>query len=128
VTIVWCTRNKSTTVMLWGFVPLSGVWLGWITAILDLLLYGYPNPPIGFLACVHLVGAYFFAADRIPFLPYAGAGGASMFGNRAKAEKKEATTRGQVRYDQSYFDEVRRREQERSEQERLKKLFGEDDK
>jgi hypothetical protein len=125
VTVVWCVRNKDAKVMLFGFLPLSGLWLGWATVISDLLLYGAGSPIIGVLACVHLGVAWAFAADRIPFLLYTGTGGYRP-GRKVKINEKEATGRGQVRYDQTYFDEVKRRETERSEQERLRKLFGDE--
>src|ERR1019366_8547136 len=70
VTIVWCVRNRNTVIMLFGFIPLTGFWLGWATAIADLLLYGAGAPIIGVLACLHLAVAALFAANRIPFLPY----------------------------------------------------------
>jgi hypothetical protein len=126
VTILWCVRNKQTSVMMFGFLPLSGFWLGWATVVSDLLLYGAGAPVLGVLACVHLGVAYLIAADKVPFFPYAGSDSGFRTGKRIRPNQKEATTRGQVQYDQTYFDEVKRRETERSEQERLKKLFGDD--
>lgn len=125
LTIVWCVRNRTASVMLFGFLPLSGFWMGWATVVGDVLLYGAHNPLLGVFACVHLGAAYLFAADKLPFAPYA-TEGPYRTGRRIRPKEKEATTRGQARYDQSYFDEVKRRETEREEQERLKKLFGED--
>jgi hypothetical protein len=110
--------------MLFGFLPLTGYWLGWATVIMDLLLYGAGAPVVGVLACVHLGGAALFASDRLPYLPYGS--GDYRPGRKVKVNEKEAVGRGQVRYDQTYFDEVKRREKEREEQERLKKLFGEE--
>jgi len=126
ITVVWCVRNRNTSILLYGFIPVTGFWLGWATAVINVLLYGAGNPVLGILSCVHLAIAYFFAADKIPFLPYAASGG-YQHGRRIKPNEKEATTRGQVRYDQTYFDEVKRRETERAEQERLKKLFGDEE-
>lgn len=124
ITVVWCVRNRTACIMLFGFVPLNGFWLGWATVISNLLLYGAGAPVVGVLACVHLAVAALFAAERIPILPY-GAGDYRP-GRKVKVNEKEATTRGSVRYDQTYFDEVKRRETERAEQERLKKLFGDE--
>ena len=125
VTVVWCVRNRTSIVNLFGFLPLTGYWLGWATALINLFLYGASAPPLGVLACLHLIIVAFYAADKFAFWPY-GAGNSSFgSGRRIKVNEKEATTRGQVRYDQSYFDEVKRRETERAEQERLRKLFGE---
>jgi len=120
ITIVWCVRNRTASVMMFGFVPLSGFLLGWATVVTDALLYGRSAPLLGGFACFHLAIAALYAMNKLPFLPY-GDGGYAM---ARKATKKEATTRGQVQYDQSYFDEVKRRETERAEQERLRKLLG----
>lgn len=126
ITLVWCVRNRSMVVMLFGFIPVSGFWLGWATVVTVLLLYGASAPVIGVLACVHLGAAALYAADRIPFLPYANSPVSLGTSKKPRRNEKEATTRGQVRYDDSYFDEVKRREEARKEQERLKKLLGDE--
>ena len=126
VTVIWCIRNRSATIMLFGFIPLQAIWLAWISGIAAFFIYGGPQSIIGLLACIHLVVAALYALDKIPFLLYGGGSGIVSSGRRVPGNRKEATTRGQVMYDQSYFDEVKRRETERAEQERLKKLFGED--
>ncbi len=125
LTLVWCVRNRTTNVMLFGFLPISGFWLGWGTVAATCLIFGAGAPVLGVLACVHLGVAALYALDRIPNLPYS-AGATALWGRKVRVNEKEATTRGQVRYDDTYFEDVRRREKERAEQERLKKLFGDE--
>ncbi len=125
VTVVWCVRNRTSVVNLFGFLPLTGYWLGWATALINLFLYGASAPQMGVLACLHLIIFALYAADKFPFWQYGPGNATYGSSRRIKVNEKEATTRGQVRYDQSYFDEVKRRETERAEQERLRKLFGE---
>lgn len=119
VTILWCTRNPNATVHVYMVIPVAAKWIGWMVVAFVLISFGNRYPLFGLLECVPLALAYFYGSNRIPGLPY-GAGGVY------KLTKKEATTRGQVMYDQSYFDEVKQRETERAENERLKKLLGED--
>jgi hypothetical protein len=115
MTIAWCTRNQSAVINMYGILPLSGKWLGWLTVVITLFSMGLGNPVLGALACLHLAVAWAFAADR---LPLAFAGGV----RRAKKDEVQAT-RAQARYDETYYDEVRKREKEREERERLRKLF-----
>jgi len=119
LTILWCTRNPSHTIRVYMVIPVTGKWIAWITVACVLVGYGYEVPLMGIVDCIPLFLAYLYAANRLPRLAY-GSGGVYQ------ATQKEATTRGQVMYDQSYFDEVKRREKEREERERLKKLLGED--
>ncbi len=107
-------------VRLYCILPITGKWLGWITVGMVVFYFGHAAPIVGGFAAIPLAIAYAYASDRIPRLAYG-------VERRIKINEKEATTRGQVRYDQTYFDEVKRRERERAEQERLKKLFGDGD-
>lgn len=119
VTVLWCTRNPNATINVYMVIPVAAKWIGLLTAAFVLISFGNQVPLFGVLECIPLVLTYLYGSNRIPGLAY-GSGGAF------KKTRKEATTRGQVMYDQSYFDEVKRRETERAENERLKKLLGED--
>jgi hypothetical protein len=97
--------------------------LAWLTAALVLFGYGtmLQAPLLGAFACIHLIIAYYFAANRFEAVPYR-QGEGRVNPARMKATEKK---------DKSYFEEVRKREQERAERERLRKLFEdsmEDDK
>jgi membrane associated rhomboid family serine protease len=126
LTVAWSVRNRSSVVMLYGVIPISGKFFGWAAAVLILIMFGASTLPLGVAACVPLFAAYLFADDRIPALSFATTG-IRLPGRRIRPNQKEATTRGQVMYDQAYFDDVKRREIERAERERLKKLFGDED-
>jgi len=107
LTVAWCTRNPKATIMLCGILPMTGMWLGWLTVGSVFFGFGLPSPLVGLCAAIPLGLAYLFASDRLPFFPFGGQA------RVIKVNEKEATTRGQVKYDQSYFDEVKRREKER---------------
>ncbi|MBN9502049.1 MAG: hypothetical protein J0H02_09775 [Armatimonadetes bacterium] len=119
ITVIWCTRNQTQTIMLYGIVPVAGKWLGWITAATTVLLMGAGNPLMGVIAAPHLPIAWAYAANRIPFWVYSRGG--SQFGSR-KLRDNPNLKRGE-RMDKSYYDDVKRREKDREERERLRKLF-----
>ncbi len=124
--VAWAVRNRSAVIMLYGVIPLNGIFIGWSFGVLTLLMFGFQYPALGLAACIPLFLAFLFASDKIPGLPFVPNGVVIPLRRRIDPKKKEATTRGNVQYDQSYFDEVKRREQERLEKERLRKLLGED--
>lgn len=119
VTLVWCVRNPTSQIMLYGLIPLSGKWLGWITIAATILLSGRGNPLFGVISGLHLAVAWAFAANRIPFRTYSRGGG--TFGKAKLADRpflKKAD-----RMDKSYYDDVKKREKDRDERERLRKMF-----
>ena len=124
--VAWGVRNRSAVFMLYGVVPLNGIFIGWTFGALTLLMFGFQYPIIGVAACVPLAITYLFAVDRIPSVPFVPNGIIIPLRRHIDPKKKEATTRGQVQYDQAYFDDVKKREQERLVKERLRKLLGED--
>lgn len=109
LTVVWATRNPDLTVLFMFVIPLAGKWLGFIAAGIVLFDMGVGAPILGVLACVPLILAWLFATDRLPF-SYSG-----VSGKRANWKPSER--------DDKYMDEVRKREKERQERERLRKLF-----
>lgn len=112
VTIAWATRNPNQTMLFMMVVPIAAKWLAWLTVGIVIFGYGFPKPVLGLLAAVHLLVAYLYAANKIPFLQW---GRAAFVQNRQGWKPQERDNR--------YFDEVRKREQERAERERLRKLF-----
>ncbi len=125
LTVAWSVRNKTQTLSVYGVIPVRAYVLGWLASILLVLSYGSTVPVLGLFATLPLIIAFCFASDLIPRLSFSGDPTARNR-RRISPTEKELTTRGQVRYDQSYFDEVKRRELERLEKERLKQLLGED--
>lgn len=113
LTVIWGFRNKTASVMLFAFLPLTGVWLAFLAAVICFVSYAHP-PVLGVFACLHLILAWAYATDRLPALKYGGATGPVM---------KYKPSKAQVQKEKAFFDDVRKREQERQERERLRKLF-----
>lgn len=113
VTVLWCARNQTATIMLYGMVPISGFWLAVFTAVADVLYFGTIHPVVGLLAGLHLIPAWFFGLGRMPI----------GFTGKPKRKKEDAVVKGGTRYDDAYYENVKKREIEREEQERLRKLF-----
>ncbi len=111
ITMLWCARNQTTTIMLYGVIPLSGKWLAVLDLVIIFLLYGNGYPLLGAFAIAPLIGFYLYGLGRVPGVSY------------LHAPKQVQATRAQARYDQTYYDDVKKREQEREERERLRKLF-----
>jgi hypothetical protein len=110
VTMVWCARYPNTSIMLYGIVPVPGRWLAVIDVVIVVLLYGNGLPLLGVFAAAPLALAYLYGLGKLPFR------------YQARVEEKQAT-RAQARYGEKYYDDVKKREQEREEKERLRKLF-----
>jgi membrane associated rhomboid family serine protease len=113
MTVSWAVRNKTATVRLMMCLPVPGAILGWLTVAIVLFGYGsvYGSPIMGVFACLHLGLAYLFTTNRLPGISYAGPSQSSKV---LKAQEKRSS---------AYYDDVRKREQEREERERLRKLF-----
>lgn len=110
VVCVWCTRHSGNPIGFWG-IPMAARWFGYLMALIAFTHYGFASPAIGLLACLHLPIVSLFASNKIPRLQYT----APVYQpNPSKAARER---------DSKYFDEVREREQERQERERLRKLF-----
>jgi hypothetical protein len=114
VIVVWGARNPRSSVLLYGVLPISGTWLAGLTVAAVFLSFGAMVPVAGALFAAILGVAWSFGQDRLP-LAYSGT-------RRAKAAKV-TVVRGATAYDESYFENVKQREIEREERERLRKLF-----
>jgi GlpG protein len=114
LTVAWGVRHKQAKVLLWGILPLSGIAIAGLTVALTVFGYGTGQPLRGVFACLPLGFAALFALDRIPGLRYA---------PPVLADRKVSAA--QLARERKFLEEVRRREKEREEQERLRKLLGE---
>lgn len=113
ITIIWGTRHPNDQVMLMFIIPIAGKYLAWLSAALVLFA---TSPALAPFAAAPLILAYFFAANRLPFAPYSGGGPLS-------AASRNKVSRNRERHDRAYMEDVKRREKNREEQERLRKLF-----
>jgi hypothetical protein len=111
LTVIWGFRNRTAPVMLFGVIPLTGYWLALLTVAMVFVDYAHPVIVLGIFACLPLLLAYAFAVDRIPRLQY------------AVPKPVYRPSKAQQLKEQNFFDDVRKREKEREERERLKKLF-----
>jgi membrane associated rhomboid family serine protease len=113
---IWATRNPNQTVMVFMIIPVAAKWIG-IAAVLGVFASysgGTAQPLIGLAAVVGCIIGFLYARDMIPNLSY---GRGSMNKQAAKP------TRAQKAREKEYYDDVYRREKEREEKERLRKLF-----
>jgi membrane associated rhomboid family serine protease len=108
-TVVWGTRNPTLEVLFLFVLRVQARWIAWISA--GLVFFGTMSPAMGVFAIAPLVLAHFYAANKLPFLAY------GRSGPRAQTSKEP------VWMTDKYLDEVKKREKEREERERLRKLF-----
>ncbi|MBX3120390.1 MAG: rhomboid family intramembrane serine protease [Fimbriimonadaceae bacterium] len=114
VTVIWGTRNPDAPLTLLFVLPLTGRWIAWLAGV---FAFFSTDAKLALFAALPLILAYFFAANKLPLAFTKGA--ARPFQKSQGATK----VRGAGVYSQEYFDEVEKREREREEKERLKKLF-----
>ncbi len=110
ITVAWGTRNPGSIVNLYMVIPVAAKWIAWIMAVSVLIEFGQGNPMMGVFACVPLALAWAFADNRLPGLTYGRE-------TRSRAAWKPSEK------DDRYFDEVRKRERDREDRERLRRLF-----
>ena len=112
---LWCARNRSARMMLWGIVPLSGAGMAVLVAASILFSYGANRPLEGVILTLPLGLVWLYGLERLP-IGFAG-------GGTARRAKHVAVVKGGMKYDDAYYENVKKREIEREEQERLRKLF-----
>jgi signal transduction histidine kinase len=110
LTVAWGTRHQNDVIRLWMVIPIQGKWLAILSVLLVFFSYGTGAPLMGAFAVAPLILSYLYAANRL-VVPY------------GRTYRPTKPTKASERHDQKYFDEVRKREQERAERERLRKLF-----
>jgi membrane associated rhomboid family serine protease len=119
LTVIWCLRNQTQEIRLYGVIPLTGKILAVVTVIVNILISGAGNPLFGLVASIHLGIAALFALNMIPFWTYSR--GASSFGKTKLSDRPNL--KKSERMDKGYYDDVKKREKEREERERLRKMF-----
>jgi hypothetical protein len=114
IIVAWGARNIHSSVMLYGILPLSGLWLAVLASFGVVFGYGQANPAAGLLTIIPLGLAWCYARELFPFRFSAGL---------PSRGEKVTYVRGATNYKDDYFENVKQREMEREEQERLRKLF-----
>lgn len=111
LTVIWAMRNPEHTILLMMIVPVKAKYLAVITAVVTLFTAGGPSPLMGVFALLPLLLGFLYATNRIPGLRF----GTTPADSVQKKKSNEEFRRFQ--------DEVRKKEKEREERERLRKLF-----
>jgi Der1-like family len=109
LTVMWATRNPLATVMIFGLVPVQARWIGVASAAT--IFFG-TSPALAPFAGIPMILAWAFAANKLP-LQYA----------KPRSDRPTERYRKHPKEDDNYFADVKRREKEREERERLRKLF-----
>jgi len=111
ITVAWSLANPSSTILLMFFLPAKAIWMAWISAGIVLFDVGQQRPVEGIFALIPLGLTYLLVTNRLP-IPYT-ARAASLSKDKKSENLRSAR----------YYDDVRKREQNRNEQEKLRKLF-----
>lgn len=110
--VVWATRYPRTPFRFFFFAEMEGKWMGLIGVVLTIVSYKpVALSPFGILP---LAFAWAYAAGKLPFFAY---------GLPTRQVTPPTGPRGIKVPRPDYFDDVKRREKERDERERLRKLF-----
>jgi membrane associated rhomboid family serine protease len=109
LTSVWASKNRTAQVALFGIIPIRAAWVAALGVLSVVYSYGFGAPVLG-LVCAVPSAAAWFLANGVPWL-----------GRRAESVGRGPAMGGKE-FD-AYRDRVRRREKEREEQERLRRLF-----
>ncbi len=106
--VTWGTLHPSENVLLWFLLPIRGSWIGWITFLGVVFLYGMGSPLRGVLMGVPLVLAWAYASGRFS------GWGVSLGGRGSRGARRG------VDYEGRDWDRLREVEEERR---RLRELF-----
>jgi len=109
VTIMWATQAPTAEVRLFGILPIQARYLAWFGAA---LIFFSAHPLVAPFLLIPLGLLWAFAANKLPI----------AYG-RPRANTPTAKYRKHWKEDDNYFSDVKRREKEREERERLRKLF-----
>lgn len=111
LTVLWGLQNRTARIMIWGIIPLSGLWLAMLSAGLLFFSYGTGNPVRGVMALVPCGIAWALAVYGVP-------------GDSPVVAGRRPSRAWQESEDRILQDAAKRRI-EREENERLRKLLGE---
>jgi membrane associated rhomboid family serine protease len=114
---LWATRYPNMIVRLFMCIPVAAKWIGVLSVATVFFIYASTAELAvrGIMAILGCAVAFFYAKNLIPNLPYGLRHGTAFI--------KPKPTKAQVAREKEYYDDVFRREKEREERERLRKLF-----
>lgn len=112
VTVVWGALFPEETINLYMIIPIKGKWIAAIDVAWVFFSYGLGAPVLGVMLVLPLAFLWFYGRNQIPWLPFA----TNPFTARRVKNHENA------RFNR-FVDDVRSKEKEREERERLRKLF-----
>lgn len=117
ITVLWAARNANKPICFWG-ITIPGIWIGVLSTVLVLFSIGAGMPMLGLFALIPVVLAWLYGLNKLPIAYGTGRTGSTRFMNNL-----DNAGRGVKTQNKAYFDEVRKREQERQERDKLRDLF-----
>ncbi len=110
VTVLWGTRYPNMTTLFMFVIPIKAKWLALLSVAL--VFFG-SHPALAVFAALPLILAALFARDQLPI----------KYGSGPSSAKRVNKTRSGMPTSPEFIADVRKREQERADRERLRKLF-----
>jgi|GEM_PF-1928575 len=105
VIVGWATRYPEATVMLWFVIPVKGKWLGWFTAAVVALGYGWGTPARSVFALVPLAVAHFWVKGGVSLpaaRPRGGSGDDALSAWEQKRKEEAERLRLKELFERSY--------------------------
>jgi|CXWL01.1.fsa_nt_gi membrane associated rhomboid family serine protease len=110
ITVLWGTRYPELTTLFMFVIPIKAKWLALLS--LGLVFFG-SHPALAVFAALPLILAALFARDQLPI----------KYGTGSSYAMRATKTRSGMSTSPEFIEDVRKREQERADRERLRKLF-----
>lgn len=110
ITVAWATRHPEQPVTFMLILPMKARWLAWISV--GLLFFAAPPSLAPFLILPQGL-VYLFASERLRGIPYVA----------IPRHRSAQPTPREAEREKRYLDDVKRREVDRAERERLRRLF-----
>ncbi len=105
IIVGWATRYPEATVMLWFAIPVKGKWLGWFTAAVVALGYGWGTPALSVFALVPLAVAHFWVKGGVALpaaRPRGGSGDDALSAWEQKRKEEAERLRLKELFERSY--------------------------
>lgn len=116
LTMLWGLRNANAQLLLFFVIPVKGRAIAWLALLL--VLFGAHSPQMGYAPVLAL-----FAALPLILAWALGTRRTNVLGITEAGTRGKDYVRGAGFYSREYFDDVKRREKDREEKERLKRLL-----
>jgi hypothetical protein len=113
VVFTWCVVHPTAKIMLFAIIPIPTTVLKWICVAGIVIENGWGNPLVGVFTAFPILVAWAYATNRLPGLRF------GLVPSPQEVQTKKKDDREFARF----MDDVKAREKERAEKERLRKLF-----